>query len=124
MGDDISEHVASLIPKPSGIKPPSSIPSLQKVSRICSSHDKKPELPVAATPKKSEYKFIIFKVVQWTILRDYRTCHLEFKIIKHKTHKLIFLILLHAFFGPFEHEFYFILNIHENIFKVNIKRQF
>lgn len=71
---------ASICPKPSGIKPPSSVSSLSgikapssissssgikassgsslsKISRICSHHDKKPELPDAATPKKSEYNF-------------------------------------------------------------------
>lgn len=48
---DQSDNASSV--KPSGIKQPSGIP-LSKVSRICSSHDKKPELPQAATPKKSE----------------------------------------------------------------------
>lgn len=57
------ENAASLIPKvvkPSGIKPPSSTASsastssLHRVSRICSHHEKKPELPTAATPNKSE----------------------------------------------------------------------
>lgn len=51
---------ASHIPKPSGLKQPSGIPSLSKISRICSSHDKKPDLPTAATPKKSEYKIISY----------------------------------------------------------------
>jgi hypothetical protein len=55
---DVSENPsASNIPKPSGIKHPSGIPSLSKVSRICCNHEKKPELPPAATPKKSEYLF-------------------------------------------------------------------
>lgn len=58
--NEIPEHVISQLPKPSGIKPPSSLFSIPKVSRICSNHDKKPDLPVAATPKKSEYKFKIF----------------------------------------------------------------
>ncbi|XP_070496865.1 restin homolog isoform X3 [Chironomus tepperi] len=52
--NEIPEHVISQLPKPSGIKPPSSLFSAPKVSRICSNHDKKPDLPVAATPKKSE----------------------------------------------------------------------
>lgn len=68
--NEIPEHVISQLPKPSGIKPPSSLFSIPKVSRICSNHDKKPDLPVAATPKKSEYKLIIFKVAQWTPFKD------------------------------------------------------
>lgn len=45
------------IPKPSGIKPPTSI---AKTSRICCAHEKKPDLPAAATPSKSsEYKLLL-----------------------------------------------------------------
>lgn len=54
--DTTNEYQSELNkPKTSGLKQPSGIPSLSKVSRLCSSHDKKPELPPAATPKKSEY---------------------------------------------------------------------
>ena len=46
-----SEKLAgTLIPKPSGIKPPAAVP---KVSRMCEHHDKKPDLPTAATPSKT-----------------------------------------------------------------------
>lgn len=41
---------ATGIPKPSGIKPPASV--IPKVNRICG-HDKKPDLPTAATPSKT-----------------------------------------------------------------------
>lgn len=59
--DQSVSEVASHIPKPSGLKQPSGIPSLSsKISRICSSHDKKPDLPTSATPKKSEYETIYF----------------------------------------------------------------
>lgn len=50
--DSGSEKPAgSSIPKPSGIKPPS---TTGKVTRMCShGHEKKPELPLAATPSKA-----------------------------------------------------------------------
>lgn len=44
------------IAKPSGIKPPSASTSSQpsKISRMCShGHEKKPDLPDAATPRKT-----------------------------------------------------------------------
>lgn len=44
----------SSIPKPSGLKPPTASSSQTKISRICAHHDKKPDLPDAATPKKGE----------------------------------------------------------------------
>lgn len=45
---DASEKPSGLA-KPSGIKPPST-----KIARPCShSHEKKPELPLAATPSKT-----------------------------------------------------------------------
>lgn len=67
-----SENASSLIPKPkpSGIKPPSSSSSsaaaaavsssLARVNRICLGHEKKAELPTAATPNKSEYIYFTF----------------------------------------------------------------
>lgn len=39
------------IPKPSGLKPPASV--IPKVNRMCCQHEKKADLPVAATPNKS-----------------------------------------------------------------------
>ncbi|KAG5675079.1 hypothetical protein PVAND_005011 [Polypedilum vanderplanki] len=62
------EYAASLIlksSKPSGIKPPStaslfsSDSSAHRVSRICSSHQKKPDLPTAATPNKISVAFVV-----------------------------------------------------------------
>ncbi|CRK88137.1 CLUMA_CG001922, isoform A [Clunio marinus] len=43
-----------LLPKPSGIKPPSKQSALPKITRICDTHEKKAELPQEATPKKVE----------------------------------------------------------------------
>lgn len=56
---------ASHLPKPSGMKQPTGIPSFSKINRICSHHEKKPDLPISATPKKSEYPpLLIFSVAQ------------------------------------------------------------
>lgn len=70
MSESANEHqphgdnATSQVPKPSGIRPPSSISSLPKVTRICTNHEKKPDLPIAATPKKqSEYKTLLFLCV-------------------------------------------------------------
>lgn len=55
--------VGTHIPKPSGIKPPASV---AKTSRICCAHDKKPDLPSAATPSKpSEYKNCFYQKIEY-----------------------------------------------------------
>lgn len=68
--------------KPSGIKPPTKPSGLKapstksvvvaespqpKISRLCcENHEKKPELPDAATPRKSEYFELIKRLVRRT----------------------------------------------------------